>query len=360
MIYISHPAQFLFFKNAISILKEKGHTVNILVKTKDVLTNLIDDLGWEYYNILPIERKKNKTAIIISLLKRNIKIMQFAFKHKINLMLGTDASIAQVGRLLKIPCITTLEDDYAVIKNLAKLTYPFTNTILVPEVCEVGKWERKKIGYAGYMKLAYLHPNCFKPDINKIKFYNKSPYFLIRLSGLSAHHDFGIKGVSLDLLMKIIQKIKEKGNVYVSSEKELPEVLKQYELKVPVSDIHHYLFFAEMLICDSQSMTIEAAILGTPSVRISSFSGEINVLEELEHKYHLTFGFKPAEQEDLIIHKIEEILKDKNIKEEYKRKRSLMLNDKIDVTAFLVWFIENYPESRRIMKENPDYQYKFK
>ena len=37
-----------------------------------------------------------------------------------------------------------------------------------------------------------------------------------------------------------------------------------------------------------------------------------------------------------------------------------MLADKIDVTAFMVWFIENYPGSFRIMKEEPDYQYRFK
>ena len=33
-----------------------------------------------------------------------------------------------------------------------------------------------------------------------------------------------------------------------------------------------------------------------------------------------------------------------------------MLADKIDVTAFLAWFVENYPGSAKIMKENPDYQ----
>jgi len=37
-----------------------------------------------------------------------------------------------------------------------------------------------------------------------------------------------------------------------------------------------------------------------------------------------------------------------------------MLEDKIDVTAFLVWFVENYPESFSIMRENPDYQAGFK
>jgi hypothetical protein len=37
-----------------------------------------------------------------------------------------------------------------------------------------------------------------------------------------------------------------------------------------------------------------------------------------------------------------------------------MLSEKIDVTAFFTWFIENYPESQRIMQENPDYQRHFK
>ena len=36
-----------------------------------------------------------------------------------------------------------------------------------------------------------------------------------------------------------------------------------------------------------------------------------------------------------------------------------MLSEKIDVTAFMVWFVENYPESVEIMKKNPDYQLRF-
>lgn len=42
-----------------------------------------------------------------------------------------------------------------------------------------------------------------------------------------------------------------------------------------------------------------------------------------------------------------------------KRKEN-MLSDKIDVTSFMVWFVENYPESAKIMKENPEYQKRFK
>jgi len=37
-----------------------------------------------------------------------------------------------------------------------------------------------------------------------------------------------------------------------------------------------------------------------------------------------------------------------------------MLSEKIDVTAFLVWFVENWPESFKTMMENPGYQERFK
>ncbi len=359
LILLSHPAQYLFFRYVIPLLKQKGHTIFVLIKTKDILSDLLDSDGCNYINILPKTRGKSKFHILLSMFQRDIKLLKFTRKHKVSLMMGTDASIAHVAKLRGIPCITTLEDDFIVIKQLARLTYPFTSVILVPSVCQVGKWNSKKIGYDGYMKLAYLHPNRFIPDISKINSNHTKPYFLIRLSGLNAHHDFGVLGISNSLLDKIIERLEKIGNVYISSEKELSDAYKKYAVNIPVQDIHHYLFYANILICDSQSMAVEASVLGTPSIRISSFSGKINVLEELEKKYNLTYGFKPND-ESSIIKKLEQLLSKDNIKEVFLARRDEMLKDKIDVTAFMVWFVENYPESLKIMKENPDYQYRFK
>jgi hypothetical protein len=106
-------------------------------------------------------------------------------------------------------------------------------------------------------------------------------------------------------------------------------------------------------------MSVEAAMLGTPSVRFSSFAGKISVLEELEHKYSLTFGVDPENPEKLFS-KLNELLNMKNLKQDFQDRRKNMLADKIDVTAFMVWFIENYPESVQTMRKNPDYQYNFK
>jgi len=37
-----------------------------------------------------------------------------------------------------------------------------------------------------------------------------------------------------------------------------------------------------------------------------------------------------------------------------------MLDDKINVSAFLTWFITQYPKSREIMQQDPEFQLKFK
>jgi hypothetical protein len=105
-------------------------------------------------------------------------------------------------------------------------------------------------------------------------------------------------------------------------------------------------------------MSVEAAMLGTPNLRFSDFSGRISVLEELEHKYGLTMGFKTDESERLIDTVKDLLSKPSNV--EFKQRRAKMLEDKIDVTSFLIWYIENYPESRKMMKQDPDYQYRFR
>jgi predicted glycosyltransferase len=358
LIFLSHPAQFLFFKNAIYVLISKGHSVLILIKRKDVLPDLLDESGLEYHNILPKERGKSRVSIVWSLLIRDIKIIYYAKRNRIELFMGSDASLSHAGKLLGIPCITTLEDDYKVVRNLARLTYPYTSHILVPEVCNVGKWDKKKIGYPGYMKLAYLHPRWFKPNRIKAGVNTFTPFFLIRLSSLSAHHDFEMKGIKPQLLDKIIEKLTESGRVFISSEKTLPTEYQVYCLNIPYSDIHHCLSYTSLFLSDSQSMTMEAAMLGVPSIRISSFVNRISVLEELEHCYGLTFGFQPESEEE-IFKKINELIHIPELQKTFQYRRRKMLAEKIDVTSFLVWLIENFPLSVETLKKNPAYVKRF-
>lgn len=365
LFYCGHPAQYHFLKNIMRHLKTEGWNVIVLIKTKDILEQLLQEDKISYLNIQPKFRKNNKVAILLASIERTKIVYKIAKSNNADLLIGTDSSIAQAGWLLRKPAITTLEDDYDVIKNLAKLTYPFSTHIIVPNVCRVGsKWESKKIGYEGYMKLAYLHPCYFTASPNVLRNYNiptDNPYVLMRLAKLVAHHDKGILGLSITLLGQMITLCENQGyKVYITSEIPLPEKYQCYQLKINHTDIHHILAQALMLISDSQSMSVEAAMLGVPSVRFSDFSGRISVLEELEKKYKLTFGIKTTNPEKLFA-KVKELLEMSNLREEFQERRQKMLSDKIDVTAFFTWFIENYPASADEARHaNEDFWKQFK
>lgn len=355
LIYLGHPAQYHFHKFIVNSLKELGHSILYLIRTKDVLEELLLRDNQEYLNILPEGRKSNKIGILNGLIKREIRLIPIVKKFKPNLMIGSDASIAHVGKLFGIPVLTFVEDDYYVIPFLAKSTFPFSTYIIAPEICDCGKWTYKKISYNGYMKLSYLHPKHFIP-----KDSNDGKYILIRLSKLDAHHDKGIKGINETILHKIINYVENRKLTFkIISEKPLDNEFKKFILNSDPSNIHNALYNSQLLISDSQSMTIESAILGIPSIRISSFVGKINVLEELEHKYNLTFGVKPENIDELFV-KMEFLLSMNNLKENFKYKRDLMLKDKINVKDFLVWLINEFPNSIRELQREPTIQYNFK
>jgi uncharacterized protein len=343
LVYLGHPAHFHLFRNAIKILKEKGHEIQILIKKKDVLEDLVKATGWNYININPEGRSDNKLAIAYALMKREFKFLKVCRKFKPHLMIGTSAEISHVGKLLGIYSIVVNEDDDYVVPLFAKLAYPLADKIVAPDCCSVGKWTNKKIGYQGYHELAYLHPGYFIPDENtgKILKNDKEKYFIIRFAKLGAHHDQGRTGITTEIAGEIIKRLSVHGNVYISSERELETRFEKYRIGIKPEEMHSALFFAHMYIGDSQTMAAEAAVLGTPSIRFNDFAGQINYLEELEHKFGLTFGIKTSDREKLF-NIINELLNVKNLKQEWKEKKAVMLSQTIDLTGLLVNIMENF------------------
>lgn len=356
--FFGHPAQFHFYKNIVSVLLEKGNEIFLFIKTKDVLESLVQETGWEYTNVLTKSRGSSKAAILFSIIKRDLKIFTQVVKHRPDMLIGSDPSFAHAGFLFRIPCLSFVDDDADAAGYYASITYPFTSTIITPEIVKVGKWEHKRVTYKGNMKLAYLHPNWFNPDLLRFSEIGNKDFFLIRLSGLSAHHDSNIKGINQDLLNIIIDILSAKGKVIISSEKGINSGFENYYMDIPATNMHNYLAHAKLLISDSQSMSGEAAVLGIPSIRISSFKGKLSVLEELEHQYGLTFAFFP---DDLIgiVDKINELLEIPEIIKVFQLRRQKLLNDKIDVSSFAIWFIENYPESEKTVRADPAFQNRF-
>jgi hypothetical protein len=60
-----------------------------------------------------------------------------------------------------------------------------------------------------------------------------------------------------------------------------------------------------------------------------------------------------------LIDKLTELLKNNELKIQHELAKNNLQKNKIDPTAFLVWFLENYPNSKSIMQQDLTFQDKF-
>ncbi|MCX6266803.1 MAG: DUF354 domain-containing protein [Bacteroidetes bacterium] len=346
LFFLVHPAHFHLFKNVIKNLQTFQFDIHIVIRPKESLDQLCVEAGFDYIKVSEGIRKNSKISMAIDMVKRDNHAYHIIKKIKPNLMIGSSVEISHIGRALNIPSIITHEDDYDNMKFFSYSSFPFAAHILSPDGCRQGPWGKKTIHYSGYHELSYLHPNNFTPDTNIKKILGCEEYYLLRFSQFMAHHDFGASGISDKLAIQIIEMLTLSGTVFISSERVLPAELEKYRLTLPPSKIHDLLSFAKMFIGDSQSMAMEAAILGIPSVRFNKFADNysITVLDELEKKYKLAIGINISNPEKLLF-TIKTLLQTCNISKIWLDRKNTMLKDKIDTCEYLTWFIKEYPKS---------------
>jgi hypothetical protein len=360
-IFLGHPAHFHLFKNVAENLKRKGYQIDFLVKKKDIVEQLVREAGYPYYLVRSKERtSSSKLALIWSVILMGWKTSFYMIRKRPQLLIGTHGR-PKVCKLMGIDTITCNEDDANVVPLFAKITYPGTSVILVPTVCNCGKWNHKAIKYDSYQELAYLHPNNFIPDHKVVEKYFSTniPYCIIRFAKLTAHHDNGKKGITTEIAQKIIDIVKPHLRIFITSERELEPQFEEYRMKIDPMDMHHVLAYASLYIGDSQTMAAEAGVLGTPFVRFNDFVGRIGYLKDLEDHYFLGYGVRTNEV-DRLYEVITELVNMPNRDTIFKERKENMLSDKIDYASFLTWFIEEYPSSSQIMRDDPQYQIRFK
>lgn len=358
LFYLVHPAKFHFHKVQINELKARGHQVDIVINTKDILEELIIEEGWEYTNLFPKSRKIKGVhvylAAFISLFLSVFRLWKYAYRKHYDIYVGD--ALVYLGRLKGIPAFYPTDDVLAAVPEQRVWFLP-AKYIIAPVITDIGRFKTKKIAYKGYKALAHLHPNHFKPKKEKLTsdLQSGEPYFVIRCTGFGATHDINKKGIDDTTLYGLVNLLSPHGKVLITSERELPEDLKKHEMNINKNDMAHYLSFAKMFIGDSTTMCTEAAVLGTPAIEFDEYFYEIEQMIELQDKYKLIHCFRTDEVEKMYA-KVEELVNTENLEEIFYERKNLFLKDMIDVSGFLIWIFENHPESTEAYFKNHNIQ----
>jgi predicted glycosyltransferase len=360
LIDIGHPGHVHLYRNLIKELISSDYQVYVTVKDIPAAKQLLTNYGIDFFEI-----GKKRDSLLLKGLNQfsyNYDVFRFVKKNKIKLGIGSSITLPHISKVTSMKSMVFDDDDDEVEPLFVKYAHPFCDYLFSPDVLFQKRKKKNTIYYPGYHELAYLHLNQFSPDEKVLKeagIEKGEPYFIMRFNVFKAHHDIGIRGLSLEQKLNIIEVLKPYGKIFITTERESEPELQPYKLIVSPEKVHSLMAFSTMFLGDSQTMTSEAAVMGIPSFRCNSFVGRISYLEEEEHKYGLTFGYKPENFGQMLI-KIEELLKTPRLKEKWQNKRMNLLQDKIDVTAFMVWLVKNFPGSIDSLKGNPDIYSKFK
>lgn len=359
LIDIGHPAHVHLFKNFARIMMGKGHQLLFTCREKEFEIALLKADGLTYKSF---GRKYNSLfGKICGMLKFDYMEWRTCLKFKPDILLSHGSMYAaHAAWLVRKPHIA-FDDTYNM--EQIRLYEPFTRVLLTANY-EHPQISKKEIHYAGYHELAYLHPNYYKPNEDVLQELGVKPdekYVLIRFVAWNASHDWGHKGISSNQKVEAVKLLSQYAKVFISAEGALPPELEKYRLKTRPDQIFDVIAFASVVWGESFTIPSEASVLGVPSV--INHNTKSYYLYDQQTNYDLCYCYKEGEEEQkkALEKCIELLIKNKQEqREEWQAKQKRLLRDHIDVTAFLVWFVENFPESERVMKENPDYQYLFK
>ncbi len=333
LVDILHPAHVHFFRNFIKIMEGKGHKVLVTARQKDVTFELLK--AYEI-SFVPISRiSKSKVGLLFEWLSRTWKLFNIARKFKPDILIGCmGPSIVPVGKLLGKPALVFYNNETATAVN--SWVQRFADAYITSTSFNASV-KGKHITHKSYHELAYLNPKYFKPDVSVLRETGlrlSEKFIVVRFVSWQSSHDVGARGIADKL--GFVRELEKYAKVVITSEKKLPDEFEKYRLKIKPEKLLDLLAFAALCAGESATLASEAACLGVPAVYIANtMRGYTN---EQEKDYGLVYNFTSQEAG---LRKAVELLNNKNLKLEFQKKRQKMLKEKIDLTAWMVDFVEN-------------------
>ena len=336
---IAHPKHFYQFMHVIEELK-KENEVMVIARDKDVVFQLLEEFGISYVKYG--KHGKSLPGKLLLLPQIFFSYFRIVRQFKPDFIISKSSPYATIVSKFN-KCKSIIFPDAEIVALTNHLAAPLSYGVITPNNYPLNYGKKHK-RVSSFFESAYLHPRYFTPDpmiYDFLKIKKNERFVLLRFIGWYASHDRNKEGLSNKEKEEIVDKVSKFAAVFISSEGELPESISKYQLKIPVSKIHHVLYYSSLYIGDSQTMATEAALLGTPSIRINSFVGENDMsnFKTLENDFKLLFNY---EDHSRVIKKALEILKDKTSKKEWQKKREEFFEKVEDINFQIVEILKTF------------------
>jgi hypothetical protein len=331
IVDINHPGHVHFFKNFIWEAGRRGHQVLITASDKDIALNLLEEYGFEYENMGTYG--SSFASKLFNLFILDWRMLKTVRRFKPDICMGIASARAAHAAFLSPGVKSYIFDDTDHATWQIAAYRRFADKIFIPD-CFKGELKGPVTRYAGFHELAYLHPVYFTPEpavLDEAGLAEGDPFFILRFISWQATHDMGHKGFTLKGKRRLIDRLKQFGRVLITSEAPLPEEFEEYRISLPPTRIHSLMYYARIYIGEGGTMASEAAVMGTPSIMVKDI--DAGTFADLRENYGLMLRY---DDENEAMGKIDTMLENENLKEEWRSRRDAMLENKINVTEWML------------------------
>lgn len=291
---IVHPAHVHLYRHLHAELERDGHETLVVARDKEVTLELLEAFG------IPHEwtgraGSKSTPARAAELLARDAVLTRHARRFRPDVVCTRNPAGVHAGRLVGAWTVYDSVDGRAAGVHF-RLGAPLAHVVTSPNWLDEDYGPRHR-RYRGPKELAYLHPNRFQPDPGiraELGVGDGEPLFVLRFVANDAVHDAHTVGLSDAERGGLVERLRGRGHVVISSEQPLPRSLEPLRYRLGPARIHDVLAAADLFVGDSGSMAAEAGVLGTPALRLSSWVGPVRgYLGRMERDYGLVRCFTP-------------------------------------------------------------------
>ena len=334
---ILHPTDAHFFHHFIVEMRRRGHEFLVASREKECAVDLLD--RFDIPHVVASRQARGAPGLVAEFARRFAFTAKAAQHFDPDYLLGLwGPVIAPASRLMRGRSVVFYDNEDPRKVNAA--VYRTCDVFCSPR-CYRDDAGSHHVRYPGYQQLAYLHPERFRPEPERLAPYGlggDERLFLVRFVSWESAHDIGQRGFSPAGKRELVEILSRHGRVVISSEGALPPDLERFRLRTPVDAIFDVLSAADMIVGESSSMSAEAAVLGTHAVFVSSTRR--GFCDDIEARYGLVHTFTQREEREALA-RVDALLELPDLKTDAMARRQRLLAEHEDITDWLVDFFEN-------------------
>lgn len=319
-IVVRHPEHARFFAPIYHRLTDLGHGVDVFVREHRHATDLLDATGVPY-DVLAGE-SHSRVGLVAGHAAFEARLLRAARGADLDVLTAVGGlAISHVAPLAGARSVAFV--DWEAAGRSDRLVATLADVVPTPRF--VGpSFGESQVRYEGFHELAYLHADRFEPSraaVEALDVDGSTPTFVLGFLDDGERARTAARDVATLL--------DGRGDVVLAAESLVPEGFDGVA-RAPAVDEPDVLARADLYVGNAGTAAAEAAVLGTPAVRLTRPGDADPRCEALAERYQL---LRRAGNPSATVGAVEDLLADGTAGRTWARRRDALVSETVDVAA---------------------------